>query len=136
MFDLQDQVTKLSLDYIHLNMQLCMKNPLSPTSVLLAKEVAESDERSTPVLDSITLLKRIQISMLRYLESCQNKVESLEQSLILLNPNEILSRGYAIAFNEKNKAITNVEKISLNDKIKIKLHYGLVTTSVTDKTNG
>ena len=82
------------------------------------------------------LSKRIQTSMLRYLESYQNKVESLEQSLILLNPNEILSRGYAIAFNEKNKAITNVENISLDDKIKIKLHHGLVTTSVTDKTNG
>jgi len=82
------------------------------------------------------LSKRIQTSMLRYLESYQNKVESLEQSLILLNPNEILSRGYAIAFNENNKAITNVEDISLNDKIKIKLHHGLVNTSVTDKTNG
>ena len=82
------------------------------------------------------LSKRIQTSMLRYIESYQNKVESLEQSLILLNPNEILSRGYAIAFNKNNKAITNVEDISLNDKIKIKLHHGLVNTSVTDKTNG
>ena len=82
------------------------------------------------------LSKRIQTSMLRYLEMYQNKVESLEQSLILLNPNEILSRGYAIAFNKNNKAITNVEDISLNDKIKIKLHHGLVNTSVTDKTNG
>ena len=82
------------------------------------------------------LSKRIQTSMLRYLESYQNKVESLEQSLILLNPNEILSRGYAIAFNKNNKAITNVEDISLNDKIKIKLHHGLVNTSVTEKTNG
>ena len=82
------------------------------------------------------LSKRIQTSMLRYLEMYQNKVESLEQSLILLNPNEILSRGYAIAFNESNKAITNVEDISLNDKIKIKLHHGQVNTSVTDKTNG
>ena len=82
------------------------------------------------------LSKRIQTSMLRYLEMYQNKVESLEQSLILLNPNEILSRGYAIAFNEKNKAITNVDNISLDDRIKIKLHHGLVTTSVTDKTNG
>ena len=82
------------------------------------------------------LSKRIQTSMLRYLEMYQNKVESLEQSLILLNPNEILSRGYAIAFSESNKAITNVEDISLNDKIKIKLHHGLVNTSVTDKTNG
>ncbi len=72
------------------------------------------------------LSKRIQTSMLRYLEMYQNKVESLEQSLILLNPNEILSRGYAIAFSENNKAITNVEDISLNDKIKIKLHHGLV----------
>ena len=81
------------------------------------------------------LSKRIKTSMLRYLESYQNKVESLEQSLILLNPNKILSRGYAIAFNKNNKAITNVEDISLNDKIKIKLHHGLVNTSVTDKTN-
>jgi exodeoxyribonuclease VII large subunit len=80
--------------------------------------------------------KRIQTSMLRYLEMYQNKVESLEQSLILLNPNEILSRGYAIAFSESNKAITNVKDISLNDKIKIKLHHGQVNTSVTDKTNG
>ena len=82
------------------------------------------------------LSKRIQTSMLRYLEMYQNKVESLEQSLILLNPDEILSRGYAIAFSENNKAITNVENISLNDKIKIKLHHGLVNTSVTDKTHG
>jgi len=82
------------------------------------------------------LSKRIQTSMLRYLEMYQNKVESLEQSLILLNPNEILSRGYAIAFSESNKAITNVKDISLNDKIKIKLHHGQVNTSVTDKTNG
>ena len=82
------------------------------------------------------LSKRIQTSMLRYLEMYQNKVESLEQSLILLNPDEILSRGYAIAFSENNKAITNVENISLNDKIKIKLHHGLVNTLVTDKTNG
>ena len=82
------------------------------------------------------LSKRIKTSMLRNLESYQNKVESLEQSLILLNPNEILSRGYAIAFNKNNKAITNVEDISLNDKIRIKLHHGLVNTSVTDKTNG
>ena len=36
------------------------------------------------------LSKRIQTSMLRYLEMYQNKVESLEQSLILLNPDEIL----------------------------------------------
>ena len=82
------------------------------------------------------LSKRIQTSMLRYLEMYQNKVESLQQSLILLNPDEILSRGYAIAFSENNKAITNVEDISLNDMIKIKLHHGLVNTSVTDKTNG
>ena len=79
--------------------------------------------------------KRIQTSMLRYLEINQNKVESLEQSLILLNPNEILSRGYSIAFNENNKAITNVESVSLNDKIKIKLHHGLINTSVTNKIN-
>ncbi len=79
------------------------------------------------------LSKRIQTSMLRYLEVYQNKVESLDQSLILLNPNEILSRGYSIAFNENNKAITNVESVSLNDKIKIKLHHGLINTSVTKK---
>ena len=79
--------------------------------------------------------KRIQTSMLRYLKINQNKVESLEHSLILLNPNEILSRGYSIAFNENNKAITNVESVSLNDKIKIKLHHGLINTSVTNKIN-
>ena len=79
--------------------------------------------------------KRIQTSMLRYLEMYQNKVESLEQSLILLNPNEILSRGYSIAFDENNKAITKEENVSLNDKVKIKLHHGLLNTLVTNKKN-
>ena len=77
--------------------------------------------------------KRIQISMLSYLQAYQNKVESLEQSLILLNPKEILYRGYSIAFNENNKAITNAEDILLDDKIKIKLHRGLINASVTNK---
>jgi exodeoxyribonuclease VII large subunit len=81
------------------------------------------------------LSKRIQISMLSYLKVYQNKVESLEQSLILLNPKEILSRGYSIAFNENNKAITNTDDISLDDKIKIKLHHGLLNASVTNKIN-
>jgi exodeoxyribonuclease VII large subunit len=81
------------------------------------------------------LSKRIQISMLSYLKVYQNKVESLEQSLILLNPKEILSRGYSIAFNENNKAITNAEDISLDDKINIKLHNGLLNASVTKKIN-
>ena len=79
--------------------------------------------------------KRIQTSMLRYLEMYQNKVESLEQSLILLNPNEILSRGYSIAFDENNKAITKEENVSLNDKVKIKLHHGQLNTLVTNKKN-
>jgi exonuclease VII large subunit len=60
--------------------------------------------------------------MLRYLEVYHNKVESLEQSLILLNPAQILSRGYSIVFNEKYKAITDAENVSVDDKIKIKLH--------------
>ena len=79
--------------------------------------------------------KRIQFSMLRCLESYQNKVESLEQSLILLDPNKILSRGYAIAFDEKNKSITNSDNTFVNDKIKIKLHHGLLHASVIDKIN-
>lgn len=83
----------------------------------------------------VNLSKRIQISMLSYLKVYQNKVESLEQSLILLNPKEILSRGYSIAFNENNKAITNMDDISLDDKIKIRLHHGLLNASVTNKIN-
>ena len=80
--------------------------------------------------------KRIQSSMQSQLNIYQNKVESLEQGLILLNPNNILSRGYAIAFNEKNIPITNAKKTAVNDKIKIKLHRGLLKTTVTKKVDG
>ena len=80
--------------------------------------------------------KRIQSSMQSQLNIIQNKVESLEQGLILLNPNNILSRGYAIAFNEKNIPITNAKKTAVDDKIKIKLHRGLLQTTVTKKVDG
>ncbi len=97
--------------------------------------LSPQEKIKTQIILIENLSKRIQTSMLRNLEMYQNKVESLEQSLILLNPNQILSRGYSIAFNESNKAITNVESVSLNDKIKIKLHHGLINTSVTNKIN-
>jgi len=124
-------------------LQLDLRNILQNKLHEIYQKIDQYEKRLVPPQEKIktqnilmdNFSKRIHISMLRYLEVYHNKVESLEQSLILLNPAQILSRGYSIVFNEKYKAITDAENVSVDDKIKIKLHHGSLHSSVIKKIN-
>ena len=48
------------------------------------------------------------------------KLSSIKQTIALLNPENILDRGYAVITNQKDQVIQNTDNLALNDIIQIK----------------
>ncbi|MBQ8545882.1 MAG: exodeoxyribonuclease VII large subunit [Clostridia bacterium] len=78
------------------------------------------------------------------LNSCQNKLSNAFDRVVLekksifkeslaklnaLNPLSVLSRGYAVVYNDDGKSIKSVEDIDINKKFNIKLNDGNVLAS-------
>ena len=58
-----------------------------------------------------------------------NSYEMLLNKLNLLNPLNVLSKGYSVV-NKDGKAIKDIKDININDKINIKLHKGTIDAIV------
>jgi len=71
-----------------------------------------------------SLRKRLKFNFEKKLDMYKNKISSSQQSLIHLNPNSILSRGYSIIFDQNKNIINNSSKVTSDDKINIKFHRG------------
>jgi len=62
----------------------------------------------------------------------QNQFDKLFGELSILNPKNILSRGYSIATNENGKIIFHPDEISLEESFLLQLPKGLM---VAEKKN-
>ena len=58
-----------------------------------------------------------------------NSYEMLLNKLNLLNPLNVLSKGYSVV-NKDGKAIKDIKEVKINDKINIKLHKGTIDAIV------
>ena len=56
----------------------------------------------------------------------------LERQLGLVNPNNILSRGYAIVRNEKGNVVYNAEEVFHNENIEVILSHGSINAIVVN----
>jgi exodeoxyribonuclease VII large subunit len=56
--------------------------------------------------------------------------EKYRESLVQLNPDKILSRGYCIAFNQNGEAVKNAQTISIGSLVTIKLATALIKATV------
>lgn len=70
----------------------------------------------------------------------ENKLKAKQQALALiagklnsLSPLATLARGYSVCKDEKGLVITDVNKVALQDKIKIQLYSGLLRCEVLEK---
>ena len=66
-------------------------------------------------------------------DSQKDEVKQLETQLELLNPKNILSRGYSITFDESGKAITSSKKVKLSQEIRTILADGEIYSKVNKK---
>jgi exodeoxyribonuclease VII large subunit len=76
--------------------------------------------------------ERLGANVRTFIQSRENKVKQLEQAVRLLDPVNVLKRGYSITFH-KNKAVKNAEGIKEGDIIITKLYDGSIKSTVEEK---
>jgi len=81
------------------------------------------------------LKKRLEFNFEKKLDGYKNIISGLQQSLLHLNPNSILSRGYSIIFDKNKNIINSSSKVASDDKISIQFHRGNAQAKIIDSHN-
>ena len=72
---------------------------------------------------------RLSMAIQKQLQNKQNSLHQLNQNLQHLNPNAVLTRGYAFAENKQGQIINSANQLSVGDDIK--LTFGIGSADVT-----
>jgi exodeoxyribonuclease VII large subunit len=72
---------------------------------------------------------RLSMAIQKQLQNKQNSLHQLNQNLQHLNPNAVLTRGYAFAENKQRQIINSANQLSVGDDIK--LTFGIGSADVT-----
>ena len=72
-------------------------------------------------------------SMDEYLEDLKREVEIRKNQLDILNPEQILNRGYSMTMNEKGEVIDTINKINQGQKLKTVMKDGTIISTVESK---
>ncbi len=112
---IQSQINQIyqKIDYLE-------KRLTSPSEKILAQKIFLGN-----------IFKRMRMAIKSSLNEYQNKIYLSQQNLTLLNPTEILSRGYSIVFDQNKNIINDIENITVNDKVQIKFHQGNAQANIT-----
>ena len=81
------------------------------------------------------LSKILNLKINNYIINLESKLSYEKRSLTILNPENILSKGYSIVKNEKGEVVNSITKVNSGDKIVIKFSDGHVNSVVTSKEN-
>ena len=81
------------------------------------------------------LSKMLNLKINNYIINLESKLSYEKRSLTILNPENILSKGYSIVKNEKGEVVNSITKVNSGDKIVIKFSDGHVNSVVTSKEN-
>ena len=75
--------------------------------------------------NQLTLLnKNINNRFMHMIKENDTKIKYLKNNINLLNPKNIMKRGYSIVYNKKDQVIKDVKNIKDKEKLNIKLHTG------------
>lgn len=75
--------------------------------------------------------KTIDYQLMRQLRLKKDRLERIESSLHMINPQNLLKKGYSIIFSEKDgTVITSVNNVSQNDEILVQLSDGKLISTV------
>jgi len=68
-----------------------------------------------------------------FLQEKQNNLTSINEKLLILSPQNTLSRGYSIVKDEQDHIIKDSSAVDIGAKLKVQFHRGKVTSKVTAK---
>lgn len=116
--------------------QLYIKERLQ-TQLVQSLEKYHPSERLTLSKQNISLLETKLNNKLRAsLKQKQHALAIMIEKLTLLNPLEIMQRGYSITYDESNEVVKSVQDLQAEDAIIVKLHDGEAACKVKEvRTN-
>lgn len=114
-------IIQSKIDYIYQKIDYLEKCLTSPSEKIIAQNILIKN-----------FLDRMTVSMKSSLNNYQNKINLVEKNISLLNPSEILSRGYSIIFDKNKKIVNDASQMLANDKIEVKLHKGRLKANIMD----
>lgn len=95
--------------------------------IKLASKVAENKTR-------LALLKQRQTSAIKdVIDNLDERLKIKMASLDALSPLSVLKRGYSITQNEKGEILHNIEQISIEENVQIRLANGKLKAKVIEK---
>jgi len=77
------------------------------------------------------LTNNLQINFINKIKNIEDKINVNIDKLILLNPLNLMKKGYSIVY-QNNNVISSVKDININQTIKIKMSDGEITTNIIE----
>jgi exodeoxyribonuclease VII large subunit len=76
---------------------------------------------------------RMQLSMQLHLRRAHDNFARIAHKLDALSPLAVLERGYAVCLSPEGKVIRTADSVELNSAVKVRLHKGILSATVTGK---
>ena len=96
----------------------------------LHKRLLAPQEKIKQAEEKIKNYKKVLLSnVFRIIKEHQSKINFIDEKLNILNPKNILAKGYSIVYN-KNDVVKDSNKVNLNDTLDIQLHSGALLVQV------
>jgi len=109
--DLKTKIERLSSAKYFANINLIFSNYES--------KIAQIDKN---IKDKVTYLINVK----------ESKIKALNSQIELMNPDNILERGYSIVFNDKGQIVRNAYELNLGDEINVKFSKGYIKSKVEE----
>ena len=96
----------------------------------LHKRLLAPQEKIKQAEEKIKNYKKALLSnVFRIIKEHQSKINFIDEKLNILNPKNILAKGYSIVYN-KTEVVKDSNKVNLNDTLDIQLHSGALLVQV------
>jgi exodeoxyribonuclease VII large subunit len=96
----------------------------------LHKRLLAPQEKIKQAEEKIKNYKKALLSnVFRIIKEHQSKINFIDEKLNILNPKNILAKGYSIVYN-KSDVVKDSNKVNLNDTLNIQLHSGALLVQV------
>ncbi len=121
--ELDETITDLISNYSH-KLELLKKNSFFENPKVMYENTLIEVQNTSKRLDSF---------MNHLLEIEKQKLDAYKKQLKSLSIDNTLQRGFSIMQNEEGKIITSINDVEVNQRVKTRVHGGVLTAKVTNK---
>ena len=114
-----------------LSLQPAQRVRVSALQQRLARTLQQS--RATQIRVA-QLQPQLDAAFVGVLSAHQTRLQAAAQALQLLNPLNVLDRGYALVFTEAGHAVTDANTLNIGTALRIRVQRGLIDAAVTKTT--